>query len=493
MHQVNSFDLGPGPILEVFDAYQGSFTDLEHGICIDGGALRATRDELARQMAARGLASGERVVVTVGNGPLFPAILTALLDRGASPLLLHVDTPPAELQRMATSYGARWIVSETRTADELSEFVVDSAMIAAGDWARLLWAEVDTRREGFNDTYPAVPGVPLHPTSGTTGRPKLAGRTGRCAVNEANNYIGAMQVDDSDSVLCITPMSHGYSYGVALMVPLISGARVFSLRRFNPRLVARALDEQRITTLPAVPAMLDLLLAAYRNGLPRVPRRIFSAGAPLPSATAEAFFERNGARVRPLYGTTETGGITVAPAGDDVPAGPCVGPPMQNVEAEIRPLKSDAGMSEGIGQVCIRTTSMMAGYLTPEGFDDSMLEDGWFVTGDLGHLDERGQIHLVGRETEVINVFGMKVVPSEVEEVIAGLTGVRDVKVYAADHAGGSQIVKAAVALDDGVDVATVRAHCEQQLAPFKRPTAVVALEKLPRSPMGKIIRDQLP
>jgi acyl-CoA synthetase (AMP-forming)/AMP-acid ligase II len=89
---------------------------------------------------------------------------------------------------------------------------------------------------------------------------------------------------------------------------------------------------------------------------------------------------------------------------------------------------------------------MMAGYLTPEGIDSSAIHEGWFQNGDLGFIDAAGRVHLVGRESEVVNVFGMKVIPSEVESVIRDFPGVADVKVYAGQHRSGSQIVKAAVA-----------------------------------------------
>lgn len=119
--------------------------------------------------------------------------------------------------------------------------------------------------------------------------------------------------------------------------------------------------------------------------------------------------------------------------------------------------------------------------------------DGWFDTGDLAHITDDGTIHLRGRSSEVINVSGLKVVPCEVEEAIAALPGVLEVKVYAGANRSGSQMVKAAVAADSGVSAASIRAHCEQQLVYYKRPQVVTLVDALPRNPAGKIIRDQLP
>ena len=115
------------------------------------------------------------------------------------------------------------------------------------------------------------------------------------------------------------------------------------------------------------------------------------------------------------------------------------------------------------------------------------------LAADLARIDASGAIHLLGRETDVINVFGMKVVPSEVEEVIGALPEVAEVKVYAGRHrASGFQFVKAAL-VGEALDESKIRAHCQQHLVYYKRPERIAVLEALPRSPAGKIIRDQLP
>jgi acyl-CoA synthetase (AMP-forming)/AMP-acid ligase II len=341
-------------------------------------------------------------------------------------------------------------------------------------------------------SIPAFHGFPMHPTSGTTGLPKLALRPGRAALAEAGNYRDTLDVSASDVLLCLVPMSHAYGFGTCAMLPLVSGARVVASRRFNPHAAWRAMREHSVTIFPGVPAMLHLLLVAGSRNRDGVPRRVLSAGSPLPEQTRSAFREGTGRAVCALYGTTETGGISVdVDPGPDSPAG-CVGPAMQTVSAEVRAVADSAEWPQGIGRVWIQSPSMMAGYLSPAGID-SPLVDGWFQTGDLGRTDEDGRIELVGRESEVINVFGMKVIPSEIEDVIAGLAGISEVKVYAGRHGSGSQFVKAVVCGPAALDLAAVRDHCVRNLAPYKRPTVIDRLDALPRTPTGKIIRDQLP
>jgi acyl-CoA synthetase (AMP-forming)/AMP-acid ligase II len=340
--------------------------------------------------------------------------------------------------------------------------------------------------------FPPLIATPLHPTSGTTGRSKVAIRTAQQAVAEAMHYIDTMQITSDDRILCVVPMSHAYGFGVGFMVSLLSGATLLTMRQFNPRTIARALSEKRITIFPAVPAMLELIVRAAAPGA-TMPRLVLAAGAPLAEGTAAAFWQQTGRRVTPLYGTTETGGITVAVGQQGDPPTGCVGRPMEGVEARVVAIPGAGELAAGVGRLHIRSSSMMSGYLTPQRIDRDSLDDGWFETGDLARIDEEGRIHLVGREKEIINVFGMKVVPSEVEEVIGALPGVREVKVYGAIHRSGSEIVKAAVAADADVDMAAIRKHCDAQLAPYKRPQMIHLVEALPRSPLGKILRDKLP
>jgi long-chain acyl-CoA synthetase len=255
-----------------------------------------------------------------------------------------------------------------------------------------------------------------------------------------------------------------------------------------------------VTLFPAVPAMLDVLLIDDHAKSWDALRCVLSAGSPLPDRTARRFHERTGLAVRPLYGTTETGGVSVAPAGATLLAGQ-VGPAMAGVEASISVEDEAEGAAvsgiaksvPGAGRLLIRSASMMAGYLGHDTIDESPLSDGWFDTGDLALMDSSGQIQLFGRESDVINVEGSKVIPSEVEEVIAALPGVREVKVYAGRRRNGGQFVKAALVCDPNVDQAAVIAHCERNLVYYKCPERIIPVDSLPRSPAGKILRDQLP
>jgi acyl-CoA synthetase (AMP-forming)/AMP-acid ligase II len=487
----NGPNLAPTPLLDLLENYSGSFHDLDRGLKLDGPQLRSARDGLAAGLRRQHVVPGDRVLLAVGNGPGFVSALTAVLTVGGSPVLVHVDTPPAELDRLSISYDARFALCESWTENELSGSSESATCLPFAPDAHLTLAAF--HNPANRQSLPSIPGLPLHPTSGTTGIPKIAARHAVAAIAEGRNYQQAMAIGADDTILCVVPMSHAYGFGTSAIMPLVSGASVVSSRRFQPHVVFRAFREHAVTTFPAVPAMLHLMLVASRGPIERLPRRVLSAGAPLAEHTAREFLEKNGQTAWSLYGSTETGGISVdveAPA--DAAAG-SVGPRMRPVSVEIRPLPESTDWKPGIGRVCIKSPSMMAGYLTPEGIDGSAISDGWFQTGDLGFICPAGRIHLVGRESEVVNVFGMKVIPSEVESVIRDFPGIADVKVYAGQHRSGSQIVKAAVAAPASLDLAALREHCAAHLVAYKRPEIIIPLEALPRTATGKIIRDQLP
>lgn len=486
-------DLSPQPILDAAERYRGKFVDLDASRVVDADAFHIARGQLVERLTSLGLTPGERVVVSVGNGPHFVAALLSVLTAGGSPLLVHAKTPAAELKRTALRFGARLVLSDECPLADLEAEGLPIAGLSAGDWLQLGAAKIDWRLPGFNGSYAELAGVPLHPTSGTTGVPKVAVRPGLAATEEARHYIETIGVTPDDTVMAIAPMCHAYAYGMCVMVPLLSGASVVSMRSFQASKVFQGLAEEHVTILPAVPAMLDVLLFGAGDRLRGSVRTVLSAGSPLSDRTAQRFHDKSGLMVRPLYGTTETGGITVAPTSAQQIAGSCVGPPMQGVEVQVRPHPAHTDSRPGVGRLFIRSSSMMAGYLGPDGIDLSPLTDGWFETGDLARLDESGYIHLLGREAEVINVEGLKVIPSEVEEVIAAIPGVVEVKVYAGSRKSGGQFIKAAVVTEGTVDVQAIRAHCERHLVYYKRPERILPLAALPRSPAGKIQRDQLP
>ncbi len=430
-------DLSPDPILAAADAFRGRWIDMDRNLVVGPvGFARGWRG-LAQRMRRQGLRRGDRVVLAIGNGPLFPTTLAAVLDVGGSPLLLHVETPPAELRRTAMRYGARFVVADGWEEADFQAAVQSSTALSVATWGSVAWGEVDQTDPEFDADWEALPGVPLHPTSGTTGRPKLAVRPGRAAMADARHFIESLGIAANDVLLAAGPMNHMYTFGLGVMAPLRSSATCVAMRRFKARLVYQAIREHAVTIFPTAPAMLDMLLFGAGDRLRGLVRRVLVAGAALPEKTARSFWKAAAVMVQPHYGATESGGISTADASQSRDFGRCVGRPMPGVSVEVRPSFLHPDLPPATGTVCVRSDSMMSGYFARGGIDTSPLLEGWLRTGDLGERDETGAIYLKGRENEVINVAGLKVIPSEVEEVMALLPGVAEVKVYPGTYPSG--------------------------------------------------------
>lgn len=487
-------ELTAGPILAAAESFRGTIFEIDTGTRVLPDDFAAARQTLGKRLSERGIGFGDRVVVAVANGALFPTTLVAVLSRGASPLLLHAKTPPAELRRYADRYAARLIVSDGNSEATYRAAGLDPYLIESATWGRLLAADIRPNQASNAGAGLVLPGVPLHPTSGTTGQPKVALRPGPAAIAEAQHYIDTTGIDSNETILVAAPQSHAYCYGMGTMVPLLSGASIVTMRGFEMGLAQSAIRTANVTVFPAVPAMLGTLMFGSSPDLFATINTVFSAGAPLNEKTAVAFQRKFGISPRPLYGTTETGGIAISAAGDAAVAGICVGPPMNGVEIDVR--SAGAGLAADVGMLYVRSESMMVGYLDEQGLDRSMIVDGWFKTGDLSTIDDARRIHLHGRQSDVINVAGMKVIPSEVESVLLTLAKIGEVKVYSRQHRSGAEAVQAAIVVDDsggGPTEEQIRFHCEQNLVYYKRPTVITFLEALPRNAAGKIDMDQLP
>lgn len=477
----------PRPLLELFARYRGTVDELDSGHSISAEQLREQSRLLGHGLRALRAEEGGRVVFAVSNGATFVAAFMSVLERGLSPLFVHADTPPAELERIARCWAARLVVGDVADLTALPGIVTKSVESTGSP---LRWCSL---RPFDGEDCPAIPGALLHPTSGTTGAPKLAVRSARCAIAEAESYAHALALDGDHRVIAAVPLSHAYGFGICVMLALQSGVSLTTMRSFHPGTVHRALQGRGPCLFPAVPPMLDVLALSGRgDSLSRSSVRVLGAGAPLSRGTRDKFRRRFGIEPLPTYGTTETGAITLAErlCTDDHSGGNCVGEVMPGVEATIRHAAN--GVTEGSGRLWVRSASTMHGYLSSGGVHDPR-QDGWFDTGDVARRGACGQLHLYGRACEAINVLGVKVLPKEVEDVIASMRGIQECCVYAGQHRSGSSIIKAAIVADEAVTTALVRAHCVEHLSPHKRPHLIHRLEQLPKSASGKILRAKLP
>jgi|GEM_PF-1232955 len=499
-HLLAQDDNSPQQFLDALEKYGGRITDLDQGTTLTGNQVRDGWKMLSRRFGESGLIPGDRVIVAVGNGPLFIAVWAAILQRGGAPIPVHFETPPMELNRIACRCHAAHIVTDHHVETEMELVESHACTLECSSWGRVVWSAVYSNgRSPGADAELDFAGIPLHPTSGTTGDPKLAIRPIRTAIAEIDNYVNTFGIDADDTILGMTPMSHAFAHGFCAIAPVMTGANLAIMRKFRATLVSQACLEMKISLVATVAGVLDTMLFTGGAALKNSARKIFSGGGPLTTHTASQFQRIIGIAPRPLYGTTETGGIAVG-GEEELSLHGRVGAMLHGVTTRLDPLESTGTDSENLwndqherplSRIHVQSRSLMLGYLVNEAIDTTVFHDGWYNTGDLGYIEPDGALHLHGREAEVINISGLKVLPREVEDVINSLQKVREVKVFGHKNRSGSYQLRAAV-VADGMTQEEIRAHCREQLVYYKQPSMIIMVSSLPKNANGKVILSQL-
>ncbi len=473
------------PILEAYDAQLARHPDRVLVASLSRAATVAEVEALARvageHLDAPGLAPGSLVGLAAPDGPAFLASFVALRRRGLVPVLLESKSPPAERDRVADGLGCAWTFACARRWPR-----------AASDWHL---SGRGPRASGGPVRWldPATAAVKL--TSGSTGRPRGVVTPAAALFADDAALARTMGLADDERILGAIPMSHSYGLSSVVLPALVRGSLVIVPEEgsgpFGPLRAAHALSA---TFFPTVPAFLRAVLASDRPPcLPESLRLTISAGAPLPPETARRFREVHGRPVHVFYGSSETGGICYDRDGDAAERG-SVGSPVDGVTLRLLPLdEADGcpadfavlGTDAACGVVAVESAAVAAGYLPA---DPQRLSGGHFRSGDVARW-QGGELVLSGRTDDLINVRGKKVNPREVEGVLSGLAGVREVLALGSADAGrAEQTLRVVVACDPGrLSAGQVLTWCRERLAEHKVPRSVVLVDDLPRNARGKI------
>jgi acyl-CoA synthetase (AMP-forming)/AMP-acid ligase II len=350
-------------------------------------------------------------------------------------------------------------------------------------------------------------------SSGSTGTPKVIPLHQSQLLHTARAVSGHHRLTPSDTGFNPLPLFHVNAQVVGLMAALVSGARLVVDDRFHRTQFWKLMDQEEITWINAVPAMLAHLSSPEPDEhIPRRIRFVRSASAPLPAATLQRFEEATGLPVVETYGMTEAASqITANPL--DGPRKPgSVGQPV-GIELRIVDTRTGSLVGPGVdaaatpGHVEIRGPAVdpPAGTSLAEGpGGNSGRIGGWLRTGDLGYLDQDGYLYLLGRTDDVINRGGEKVFPREIEEVVLEDERVEAVVVVAAPDEALGQVPVAylTVAPVTGPDAGAgpdaglarsvaevVRDHLRNSLPKSRQPTLLHVVERLPRTATGKLLR----
>jgi len=448
-------------------------------------------------VAGAGVQRGDRVGVILGNRKEFLIAALGIWGRGAILLPLSPQSTQAELQRYLLDSAVRAVVAGARKRSTISALrdagvPVQHAWLFDPDENRWLSEEVRGAPRLCDTSVDWDSPALTQYSTGSTGQPKRVTRTHGHLLGECRAVGALLHLNANDRVLGVAPFFHSYGLAVCALTTLLAGGTLYPVDSLLPDAVAGLIEREQLTALPGVPFMFKLLSELDATYDFSSLRFALSAGAALPAATARKFEAVYGVPIRQLYGSTETGAIATSDVNEPVPADTCVGAPIPGVGVDLLDDEGHSVSPGTEGLVCVRSPYAPTAYDTPVPAADSHFVAGGFHPGDLAKSSVDGQLTLCGRRRAVINVNGLKVDPTEVEDVILRLPGVSEAAVLGSGDAQSGERVKLVVVAADGITPETIRAHCTRQLAPFKCPQIIEFRRELPRSAVGKILRKDL-
>ena len=470
---------------------------LEHGLT---GEILKYRDfwQGAEQIAAAltdlGVEPGDRVAVQTPKTVAMLQLYVGTVLAGGVFLPLNTAYTPAEVEYFLTDARPRVFVCNPAKRDALTQIAgkagVSALLTLASDESGTLTQARDAQTPGFQ----AVPRdasdlAAILYTSGTTGRSKGAMLTHRALASNSLTLRDYWQFTDKDVLIHALPIFHTHGLFVATNVTLMAGGSCIFLPGFDAAKIIELMP--RATSLMGVPTFYTRLLDQPELADASRNMRLFVSGsAPLLAETHDRWRETTSHAILERYGMTETNMNTSNPYDGDRRAG-TVGFPLPGVELKVTDPQSGDPLADGeIGVIEVRGDNVFAGYWQmPEKTAEELREDGWFITGDLGFVDDRGYVTIVGRGKDLIITGGFNVYPKEVESVIDELPGVNESAVIGVPHKDFGEGVVAIVVPQKGASLSEtdVVAGLSEQLAKFKQPKRVVIVDELPRNTMGKV------
>jgi malonyl-CoA/methylmalonyl-CoA synthetase len=435
----------------------------------------------------------------VHKSPEALALYAACVQSGVVFLPLNTAYKADELSYFISDSGAKLVV-----CDESEQRTLEG--IAAGLGARVLSLNADGSGT-FAERAKSKPTVfdtverseddlaAFLYTSGTTGRSKGAMLSQANLLSNAQTLTDYWRFSADDVLLHALPIFHTHGLFVATNVTLLAGGSMIFLPKFDLDQVLEHLPNA--TTMMGVPTFYTRLLtdARFHRALVDHIRLFVSGSAPLLEETHIQFEARTGHRILERYGMTETNMNTSNPYDGDRRAG-TVGYPLPGVELKITDPKSGKQLAQGeVGQIEVRGPNVFQGYWQmPEKTAAELREDGFFITGDLGKIDNEGYVHIVGRNKDLIISGGYNIYPKEVELVLDAQPGVLESAVIGVPHADFGETVLGLVVPIDGEtpDIEQIKAATSASLARFKHPREVLVVPSLPRNTMGKVQKNVL-
>ncbi|TRD23502.1 malonate--CoA ligase [Palleronia caenipelagi] len=475
---------------------------LEHGLTSEISSYRRFfegAEQMAAALVALGVEPGDRVAVQAPKTVAMLQLYVGTVLAGAVFLPLNTAYTPAEVDYFLSDASPRVLVCDPGALDALAPVAtacnVAHVLTLGPDETGTLTDARDEHAPGFAAVRREASDLAaILYTSGTTGRSKGAMLTHGALASNSETLRDVWRFTRDDVLIHALPIYHTHGLFVATNVTLMAAGSCLFLPGFDADAILRLMP--RATAMMGVPTFYTRLL--QRPGLVGAAgnMRLFVSGsAPLLAETHDRWREITGHAILERYGMTETNMNTSNPYDGDRRAG-TVGFPLPGVELKITDPETGSEMPQGeTGILEVRGPNVFAGYWKmPEKTAEELRADGFFITGDLGRVDEDGYVTIVGRAKDLIITGGLNVYPKEIEAEIDDLPGVVESAVIGVPHADFGEAIVAVVVPQVGteIDPGDILDGLRNRLAGFKLPKEVILTPALPRNTMGKVQKNIL-
>lgn len=469
------------------------------GILDDAGVLTLRElDEscslVADHLRDQGLRPGDGLAILARNSRAFYQAMVGASRAGLDVTYLNTGFTPAQVADVVTARGVRAVLCDPEFTGHLPSAPSDKPAEEASRLPLTLWTDEDAPPPRAPDGQGRRRSRHAILTSGTTGPPKGASRTGG-SVGSALALLSGLPYQVRQTHLVAAPMFHAWGWVNTLLTMLLSSTTVLT-DRFDAENVLRLVDRHRVVVLVAVPTMLQRVMdlpshtrARYDTSSLRV---VAVSGSALPTRLAQGFMDEFGEVLYNLYGSTEAAFATVASPADLRAAPGTAGRVLPGVRVRV---------VDGVGRSCppgvpgsIRVSSSATVEADADAAPEGVGGSGSAGTGDLGWFDSAGRLFVGDREDDMVVSGGENVYPSVVEQALADHADVTEVAVVGVPDTDFGQALRAHVVRRAGSQVSPddLRTWCRQRLAPFQVPRSVVWHDALPRNETGKILKTRL-
>ncbi len=433
------------------------------------GEIDARSNRMARALAARGLAKGDRLCVYLANCIEFIDLYLASVKTGIIFVPVNILYRDREMSHILSDAEPKLLV----TAKELPELLAEAATQSGEALPEVALDDDDA--------------AALVYTSGTTGVSKGAMLTHRNFAVNATNLISTWKITDADRLLLAPPLFHVHALGNGLHAWLIARCHMRLLERFDHNTALQQFQGFQPTLFFGVPAMYVRLLETPPDAAKAIGKgmRLFVCGsAPLPAQILEEFRSLFGHTILERYGMTETlMNISNPYDGERRPGS--VGLPLPNVEVKIITPEGKVAADGETGELWLRGPNIFKGYWKREDATQAAFVDGWFKTGDIGSRAADGYYTLSGRRSDLIISGGFNIYPREIEEFLMEQPEVEEAAVVAEQDRVRGEVPVAYVVWK--AEPVQLEQRCREKLASFKVPRRFETIDKLPRNALGKV------